>query len=184
MLIVRPLIVFFVLLRNAMGIRGMVVYFGSAVMVLAAKFIAMTSRHGLKIGVLQSPPQMPVSQFVFPFFTMFGGRPMSVRSKFVLIGRLPVCVVHVFLPWRILRLQESLFYRANTAGCLRRNTQRLPPKPVAEHGKAALGRLARGLVLNHILHSNYVGHNPVHGQSEVRKSPVQDDQVPFGHYRS
>src|SRR4029077_16254133 len=78
-------------------------------MVLVAKFIVMTGRHGLKrsylprfgvgflcnfvsvIGVLQSPLQIPVSQFVFPFFIMFGGRPMSVRSKFVLIGRLPVC---------------------------------------------------------------------------------------------
>ena len=116
MLTVRPLIVFFVLLRNAMGIRGLVVQFGSAVMVLVAKFIVITGRHGLKspylprfgvgflcqfvsmTGVLQSPLQMPVSQFVFPFFIMFGGRPMSVRSKFVLIGRLPVCVVHVFLP--------------------------------------------------------------------------------------
>src|ERR1700722_3164998 len=106
-------------------------------MVLVAKFAVTIGRRGLKrpylprfgvgflckfvsmIGVLQSPLQMPISQFVFPFFIMFGGRPMSVRSKFVLIGRLPVCVVHVFLPWRILRLQESLFYGANATGCLR-----------------------------------------------------------------
>jgi hypothetical protein len=41
---------------------------------------------------------MPVSQFVFPFFIVFGGRAMSVRRKFVLIGCLPVRVGHVFLP--------------------------------------------------------------------------------------
>jgi hypothetical protein len=69
-------------------------------------------------------------------------------------------------------------------GSWARNTQRLTPKLVAEYGKAALGRLARGLVLNHIpvlhenpiVHSKYVRHNPVHGHSEVRKSPVQDDK--------
>jgi len=65
------------------------------------------------------------------------------------------------------------------------------PKRFAEHGKAALGRLARGLVLNHIpvlhekpiLHSNDVRGNPVRGKTNPRESPVQDDKVPFGHNR-
>src|ERR1700690_3378674 len=101
-------------------------------MVLGQKFIVMMGRYGSKrpylariwvgffckfvsvIGMLQSPLQMPVSQFVFPFFVMFGCRSMSVRRKFVLIGRLPVGVGHVFLPLRILHLQESLLYRANS----------------------------------------------------------------------
>ncbi len=55
------------------------------------------------------------------------------------------------------------------------------PKRFAEHGKAALGRLARGLVLNHIpvlhekpiLHSNDVRGNPVRGKTNPRESPVQ-----------
>jgi AraC-like DNA-binding protein len=66
------------------------------------------------------------------------------------------------------------------------------PKLVSEHGEAALGRLARGLVLNHIpmlhenpiSHSNYIRRNPVHRQADTRKAPVQDDKVPFGHNRS
>ena len=66
------------------------------------------------------------------------------------------------------------------------------PKLVSEHGEAALGRLARGLVLNHIpmlhenpiFHSNYIRRNPVHRQADTRKAPVQDDKVPFGHNRS
>src|ERR1700676_4592426 len=41
---------------------------------------------------------MPVSQLVFAFFIMFGSGPMSLRRKFVLLGRFPVRVVHVFLP--------------------------------------------------------------------------------------
>jgi hypothetical protein len=40
---------------------------------------------------------MSVSQFVFPFFIVFGGRSMSVRCKLMLISRLPVRVGHVFL---------------------------------------------------------------------------------------
>src|SRR6266481_5700010 len=63
------------------------------------------------------------------------------------------------------------------------NTRRLTPKLVAEHRKAALGRLARGLVLNHIpvlhenpvLHSNDVRRDPVHGKANPREPSVQDD---------
>jgi hypothetical protein len=65
---------------------------------------------------------------------------------------------------------------------------RSPTKRFAEHGKSALGCLTGGLVLNHIpvLHensiyySNDVRHNPVRGRSECGKSPVQDDEAPFG----
>ena len=65
-------------------------------MVSVAKFISIIGGHGLKmpylprirvgffrkfvsvIGILHSPLQMPVSQFVFPFFIMFGGGSMGV----------------------------------------------------------------------------------------------------------
>ncbi len=55
---------------------------------------------------------MPVSQLVFPFFIMFGGRPMSVCRKTMLIGRFPVRVVHVsshgIVAQQFDRSQESL----------------------------------------------------------------------------
>ncbi len=57
---------------------------------------------------------MPVSQFVFAFFVMFGCRSMSVRREFVLIGHLPVGVGHIFLPLRIVHAQESFLYRAKS----------------------------------------------------------------------
>jgi hypothetical protein len=62
---------------------------------------------------------MPVSQFVFSFFIVFGGRSMSVHREFVLIGRLPVRVGHDFLLWRILHPEESSLQHGNTASCLR-----------------------------------------------------------------
>src|SRR5260370_34935768 len=37
---------------------------------------------------------------------------------------------------------------------------------------------------NAVLDANDVGRNPVHGQAEVRKSPVHDDEIPFSHNRS
>ena len=37
---------------------------------------------------------MPFSSFVVTFFIVFGGRTMSARSKFVLLGGFQVCVVH------------------------------------------------------------------------------------------
>ena len=37
---------------------------------------------------------------------------------------------------------------------------------------------------NTILDANDVRRNPVHGQAEVRKSSVHDDEIPFSHNRS
>jgi hypothetical protein len=37
---------------------------------------------------------MPAFGSTIPFFIMFGGSTMGVRRKFVLLGRLPVCLVH------------------------------------------------------------------------------------------
>ena len=65
-------------------------------------------------------------------------------------------------------------------------------KRIAEHGKAALGSLARGFVLNHIpvlgqkpvLDTQYVCHNPVHREAKAAETPVQDHVVAISNYES
>ena len=79
---------------------------------------------------------------------------------------------------RVRRLSRSrMFARA---------TKILFWKLIAEHGKAALGSLARGFVLNHIpvfgqkpvLNTQYVCHNPVHRLAHARESPVPITKSP------
>ena len=46
------------------------------------------------IGVLECSFGVPFSPVVVAFFMVFGGSAMCVRGKFMLLGGLPVCVVH------------------------------------------------------------------------------------------
>jgi hypothetical protein len=48
------------------------------------------------VRVLERSFGMPLSPFVVAFFMVFGGSSMGARRKFVLLGGLPVCVVHGF----------------------------------------------------------------------------------------
>ena len=65
-------------------------------------------------------------------------------------------------------------------------------KLVSEHRKAALGRLTRGFVLDDvpmfnksmILDAQDVRRYPVRRLAEIRKSPVHDYEVSFGHDHS
>src|SRR6266403_2346232 len=86
-------------------------------------------------------------------------------------------------------LFSAVLASALASGLRRRIVQCSLAKLVAKHGKAALGLLAGGFVLNHIpmlyedsiLYSKNVGCDPVHGLSEARKSPVHDHEISLSH---
>ena len=87
--------------------------FGCLRMILVMRSVVIASRHKLKSGhsarlgvgflsefvglvrILQRSVRMPLSSFIIAFFIMFGSGAMSARRKFVLLGGLQVCVVHV-----------------------------------------------------------------------------------------
>jgi hypothetical protein len=50
------------------------------------------------IGVFQGSLGMPASGVVFAFFIVFGRSTMGLRCEFVLLGGLPVWIVHLRYP--------------------------------------------------------------------------------------
>jgi hypothetical protein len=114
-LVSGKVILFPVLLGNAMGMRRHVVQFGGPLVVLVMGSVIVTSRHiqcllktydlaGLGVGflgelvsalrVLQCAFRMPASRLVIPFFIVFGSSTMGACRKFVLFGGFPMSVAH------------------------------------------------------------------------------------------
>jgi hypothetical protein len=101
---VLPLIV---LRRNTMGVRGVIVQFGGALVILVVRATVIAGGHSERpnpprlivgflrkfvgvIRVFQSSFRMPRPRFVISFFVMFSSRTVRARREFVLLCRLPV----------------------------------------------------------------------------------------------
>jgi hypothetical protein len=96
-----------VLCGNTMGVRGVIVQFGGALVILVVRATVIAGRHSqlpnpprLIVGflskfvgvirVFQSSLGMPLPRFVVSFFVMFSSRAVRPRREFVLLRRLPV----------------------------------------------------------------------------------------------
>ncbi len=96
------------LLGAAMCVRGGVMQFRRALVILVMGAVVIACGHGLEghnlprlvmgflgdfvsvLGVFQRPLGMPVSGRVIPFFVVLGSRAMGVRRPLVFLGRPPV----------------------------------------------------------------------------------------------